>query len=325
MTTEMLISIVIPLYNKEFTISRAVHSVLRQTHQEFELIIVNDGSTDGSLAAARKFTDARIRIVEQANRGVSAARNEGVRQACSEWVAFLDGDDEYLPGFLETMLAFIKEHQSRRLSFLACNLIYGATGVASFPEVATGLHNYFTLCRPSETPATSSSTVVRRQAFLLAGGFPEGVRQYEDWVLWCKLAWLGEFGFVSQPLARYHLASAGTASTSEREATAYYADLTVLPGTVEAWMRQGRVPEELVPASWRYLNAYVMGQTRALRRKRERRLAWRFMAQVKPRHLDFRLLVMACNSVILLLLPMGLKRSVTLLWDRLRPANGGSR
>ena len=99
----MYFSIIIPLYNKESYIQRAIKSVLLQTYQDFELIIVDDGSTDGSFEAASAIQDPRIHIVRQENRGVSAARNRGVSEAKYDWVAFLDADDEWLPEFLEMM------------------------------------------------------------------------------------------------------------------------------------------------------------------------------------------------------------------------------
>lgn len=95
------ISVVIPLYNKGTIIGRTVKSVLNQTYANFELIIVDDGSTDSSVDIVRSFSDDRIRIIQQKNAGPSAARNTGVRNAKTDWIVFLDGDDELLPDALE--------------------------------------------------------------------------------------------------------------------------------------------------------------------------------------------------------------------------------
>ena len=99
-----MFSIVIPLYNKAHTIERTLSTVLNQSFKEFEVVIVNDGSTDNSEEVIRNFTsDSRIKIINQENQGVSAARNKGVSLSSFEYVAFLDGDDEWLPDYLLKM------------------------------------------------------------------------------------------------------------------------------------------------------------------------------------------------------------------------------
>ena len=97
------ISVVIPLYNKELYIARALHSVLNQTEQDFEIIVVDDGSTDRSADVVDRFHDPRIRLIRQVNGGELVARNRGVCEAKAEFVAFLDADDEWMPRFLETL------------------------------------------------------------------------------------------------------------------------------------------------------------------------------------------------------------------------------
>ncbi len=97
----MSFSVIIPLYNKAGTIARAIQSVLHQTVQAFEIVVVNDGSEDGGPAIVQDFNDPRIRLLNQANRGVSAARNLGIRESRFELIAFLDADDEWLPTYLE--------------------------------------------------------------------------------------------------------------------------------------------------------------------------------------------------------------------------------
>ena len=93
------ISVIIPLFNKGFIISETLESVLVQTFTDFEIVIVNDGSTDGCVQKIKDYTsDTRIRIINQKNQGVSVARNIGVYHAKYEYIAFLDGDDEWLPG-----------------------------------------------------------------------------------------------------------------------------------------------------------------------------------------------------------------------------------
>lgn len=90
-----MISVVIPLYNKDKQIAKTLYSVLKQTYPNFEVIVVNDGSTDNSLSEVSKISDSRIRLICQENKGVSAARNRGIQEAKSDYIAFLDADDEW--------------------------------------------------------------------------------------------------------------------------------------------------------------------------------------------------------------------------------------
>ena len=104
----MKVSVVIPVHNGERYLSQAIESVLAQTHRDLELLIVDDGSTDGSRAVAERFArrDARVRVLAQPNRGVAGAGNRGLEEARCEWVARLDADDVFLPGKLKRQVAF---------------------------------------------------------------------------------------------------------------------------------------------------------------------------------------------------------------------------
>ena len=109
-TTNPFISIVIPLYNKEKFIARTLESVLAQTFKNFEVLIVNDGSTDSSVEVAKKYIDDRFRIINQKNSGVSAARNKGIKLARAKYIAFLDADDTWEPNFLSEIQRLIKKY-----------------------------------------------------------------------------------------------------------------------------------------------------------------------------------------------------------------------
>ena len=99
----MHFSVIMPLYNKATYVRKAVESVVRQTFGDWELIVVDDGSTDGSGEVVREIDDPRIRLVQQENSGVGAARNNGVAQSSAPWICFLDADDWWEPTFLEEM------------------------------------------------------------------------------------------------------------------------------------------------------------------------------------------------------------------------------
>ncbi len=112
------ISVIIPLYNKGKFIARALDSVFAQTYQDFELIVVDDGSTDEGPDIVRKYDDPRLRLIQQANSGPGAARNKGIKESTAPYVAFLDADDEWLPGFLAGYLDGLKNNPD-------CDLVVG--------------------------------------------------------------------------------------------------------------------------------------------------------------------------------------------------------
>jgi len=203
------ISVVIPLYNKESHIARAISSVLNQTFGNFELIVVDDGSTDGGAEVVEAIHDPRIRLIRQTNAGVSAARNRGIAEASADLIAFLDADDEWLPGFLETIMRL----QTR---FPDCGA-YGAArdvvekGGRGWTPVCRGIPappwegvipNYFRFA--DEYPVHSSGVAIPRRVFDTVGLFLEEVRFFEDTEMWARIALRYPIAFSSQPLAVYH-------------------------------------------------------------------------------------------------------------------------
>ena len=116
----MKISVVIPLYNKRTSVIRALNSVLSQTIQPEEIIVVNDGSTDGSEQLVNELNHPLVRLINQPNAGVSAARNRGIKEAKGDWIAFLDADDEWMPEYLETIKSLSEKYPP---VFSACNFL----------------------------------------------------------------------------------------------------------------------------------------------------------------------------------------------------------
>ena len=190
-----MISIIIPLYNKEKSIVRTLHSVLEQSYQDFEIVIVNDGSTDNSVRELSKVKDCRIRLVEQPNRGVSVARNTGIAIANGEFVAFLDADDEWSTDYLQTQYGLTLKYP--KCDVFATNYEFkDIQGVVSntiirhipFREIDGELSNYFTVAACSHPPLWTSAVMVRKSAINFIGGFPVGVKSGEDLLTWAKLA-----------------------------------------------------------------------------------------------------------------------------------------
>lgn len=187
-------SVVIPLYNKEATIERAIKSVLNQTVQDFEIVVVNDGSTDKGPDIVSEIKDPRIRIIAQINQGVSAARNKGIAEAKYDLNAFLDADDEWLPEFLETIRRMIMKHSDCAL--YATRYFIKAPSGDQTPALVRGLaddfqgilKNYFQIAVSGAPPVWSSATCARKNALLDMGGFPVWVKSGEDLLTWARLA-----------------------------------------------------------------------------------------------------------------------------------------
>ena len=128
------VSVIVPVYNAEGVVSRGVDSVLAQSYTDFELILVDDGSTDGSGAICDNYAqqDGRVKVIHQENAGVSAARNAGLRVAQGEWVTFVDSDDILLDGFLESLVAAVNRDERIDLAYCGYAIVEGATSIKTY-------------------------------------------------------------------------------------------------------------------------------------------------------------------------------------------------
>lgn len=226
----MKFSVIIPLYNKAPYVKKALESVFAQTYTDFELIIVDDGSTDDSTYIVQQLIDERlkvkgeetsradinsyklspityklsVRLITQSNAGVSAARNNGVAASKGEYVAFLDADDWWEPTYLERMAQLIEDYPEAGL--YACNYVYykpGKTHVAL--NIPTGYINYPKVYYESGAmPVTSITAIMPRMVFDEMGGFPVGIKLGEDFLLWAKTAMHYPVVFLNEPLAYYN-------------------------------------------------------------------------------------------------------------------------
>jgi glycosyltransferase involved in cell wall biosynthesis len=197
------VSVVIPTYQSGRYVGSAIESVLVQTRPPDEVIVVDDGSTDDTADVLGRFGQ-RIRVIRQANAGVSLARDRGARSATGSLVAFLDADDEWSPRKLEV--------QVPRMS--APEVIASFTE-ALFEDERSGRtwHVRYTL-EPDMTATlllrgcvigNNSTVVVRREPFLAIGGYDPALSQSADWDMWIRLSEHGRFELVREPLARYRV------------------------------------------------------------------------------------------------------------------------
>jgi hypothetical protein len=223
-TFEPSTSVIIPAFNQSRYLPAAIGSVLAQTRQDFEIIVVDDGSTDDTRAVTEAFADARVRYVYQQNRGLSAARNTGMHRAQGRYLSFLDSDDEFLPDKLETLMAAIEQHPQ-----------VGLAAGQAVPVDDTGrqMGQIFDRPLPDDpaelllaNPLHVGSTLVRREWQARVGFFDESLRSYEDWDMWLRLARAGcTMRYVAQPVSLYRFHPAQMTRSGAQMTTATFAVL----------------------------------------------------------------------------------------------------
>lgn len=218
-------SVVIPLYNKEAEIGRALRSALAQTVPPAAILVVDDGSTDGGPAVVRSFGDPRIRLIRQENAGPSSARNRGIAEAPTELVALLDADDRWHPAFLQTVLDLHRRHPEAGLWGTGFSFVDSTDGREipfRFPGVprgpAGGLVKDFFRSSLKAPLVCASGVLIRRAVLDDVGWFPEGVRIGEDFDLWIRIALKYPVAYQAAPLAIYHRDASNRAMNRERYA-----------------------------------------------------------------------------------------------------------
>lgn len=205
------ISVVIPCYNQSRYLRLALSSVLAQTRPADEIIVVDDGSTDDTAQVAAEFKES-VRYIWQANQGLAGARNTAIVQATGEYIAFLDSDDEWLPGFLESMLTLIAENPNAAV-FYCCAQCIDSDGKL-LPQLAgaklvPSARLYQTLLEANFI--IPSTVLVRRDVLIANGCFDQLYRDIngcEDWDLWLRLARTYEFAGTLNCWVRYRIHSA---------------------------------------------------------------------------------------------------------------------
>jgi glycosyltransferase involved in cell wall biosynthesis len=230
MEKDFHISVVIPACNAAAYIERAIGSVLAQNRPADEVIVVDDGSKDNTAEVVRLFGD-KIKLISQANAGVSAARNAGIHAATGDWIAFLDADDEWLPNHLEKHSAILSRNPSLAWStgnFLTCACQEHRQAAFITPQRARQvlaqkdyLEDYFLGCRKDLCGCTDTM-IIRRQVLVESGLFIPGVGRGEDLDLWWRIAYrYPQVGFVCEPTAIYHVGVAQSSTKKTADVAVY--------------------------------------------------------------------------------------------------------
>jgi glycosyltransferase involved in cell wall biosynthesis len=209
----MYFSIIIPLYNKEKYIERCINSILSQSYNNYEIIVVNDGSTDQSYDLVEHYSDSRISIINQENKGVSVARNQGVNFSNYDYVTFIDADDTWEVNYLSELKKLINIFPNAGLYGVNYYFKY-ANGYQYFDkynelfngDISGLIPDFFLLfSKYGKSPFSNSSCCFPKNVFLEEGGYKEGVKLTEDSDLWCRIALKHSIAFSKKPLATYYV------------------------------------------------------------------------------------------------------------------------
>ena len=244
-----MISVVIPLYNKVRHIRGALDSVLAQTHQDFEVVVVNDGSTDGSEDVVRRYIDPRIRLIHREHvnsEGGHAARNLGIAESRADLIAFLDADDEWLPEHLATIVRLSEKYPKCGAHATAFEVVDkpnhrwrpAFAGVPRPPWEGV-IPNYF--C-PHQKPVCSSTVAVPKRVFGSVGLFPVGVRCGGDLDMWWRIALKYRMSASTRVGAVYHRDADN--STADQDTIAQRRDREQRLGKlIDDALRSGGLPQ----------------------------------------------------------------------------------
>lgn len=210
---EVRFSVIIPLYNKAPYVAKAMQSVMTQTFTDYELVVVDDGSKDGSGDIAKREIEGcdNCRLIKQNNAGVSVARNNGVAQSSGDYLCFLDADDWWEPMFLEEMNRLINEFPDAGIygtGYTIVNETKHKTRVAPVGVEAGFEKGYINYCqvyaKTLAMPLWTGAVCIPRPIFEELRGFPQGIKLGEDFLLWTSIALKFKIAFLNMPLAYYN-------------------------------------------------------------------------------------------------------------------------
>ncbi|NOQ32202.1 MAG: glycosyltransferase [Helicobacteraceae bacterium] len=192
-----MVSVVIPTYNRASFLQRAIKSVLKQSKTVNEIIIIDDGSTDNTKELLSKFP--QVKYIYQKNSGVSSSRNRGIKEASSEWIAFLDSDDEWHKNKIEKQLEYHSQNSELFISYTDEKWIKDNKHInipKKFKKIGGSIFNeILPFCN-----IAPSSVIVKKELFESVGYFDEELEVCEDYDLWLRIARSYEFGLVNEPL-----------------------------------------------------------------------------------------------------------------------------
>src|SRR6185436_2392424 len=239
----MLVSVLLSAYNAAGTLAAAVESIRAQTLRDWELIVVDDGSTDGTRSLLAKINDPRLRVIHNdSNRGLAASLNEAFRASRAELIARMDADDVALPYRLERQVAFLREHPD-------VDVLGGAAFFIGNDVITTRRERHEVMARRAftENPFIHPAVMMRRRVLEELGGYDESLRRAQDYDLWLRGVNRFRYHNLTEPLIRYRRPTRATWQASGAAARV-------------VWLNGLRRREPLVGAyaAMRYIVAFVV-------------------------------------------------------------------
>jgi len=304
------ISVIIPAYNCAKTIKETIESVLTQSFTDFELIVINDGSTDSTLDIVSKIKDCRIKIFSYKNAGGNVSRNRGINHAVGEFISFLDADDIWTPDKLATQLQALEENPTTKVAYSWTDYID-----ENGKFVHSGTHislngNVYEHLLVKNFLENGSNPLICKDALLAVGGFDESLLAGQDWDMWLRLAW--EFNFIAVPEVQilYRISANSLSSNLARQEKAC---LQVLN---KAYSTSPESIQHLKAYSFANLYKYLTWKALQNPLNRQKGLAgalflWKYVKNNSCRVQSIRLtLILLFKIVIIIMLPSALSTAL---------------
>jgi len=260
--TNPIVSVIVPVYNKAKTVDATLRAALDQTAQDYEILVIDDGSTDDSAARVQAIGDPRIRIIHQSNSGVSVARNRGIEEARADWVALLDADDHWDRDHLAQLTQALQHSRSVAV-FSNHRLETRPHRPAIDPYTPPQrIFDFFGFALANGGyPIGTSSIAIRRAEAIDCGGFAAGRPMGEDTDFWCRLSCRGPFDYTGRLTVIYNDAPTPDGVARNLSIPAYYPPFAEhFPQMVAS----GAVPAALVGSGRRYVNFLLLEYVRQL-------------------------------------------------------------
>jgi glycosyltransferase involved in cell wall biosynthesis len=245
-TVKPTLSVILPVYNGEQFIGKAIDSILAQTFREFELIIINDGSSDATPAILNGYDDPRIRVEHQKNRGIVASLNRAVELSTTDLIARHDADDISMPERFEKQIAYLQQHP---------NTVIVGSSITTIDMSDYEINKHMVLLDSPElkqellvrSPFAHGAVMFRKSQYLQAGGYSQHEWPAEDYGLWVRLSAFGDFANIDEPLYSYRENSSGISALNNTKQ--HHATIEIQHN---AWTNRSRlIPKDML------INAYV--------------------------------------------------------------------